>query len=1176
MDSSITIGNNTVDKKSFNDLFSDDAISKYLTTKNVDEKDIEPITNWVHQLQDGINNGKIKYDGNTARVYDTAYAVHDNLGQKYQSIALGVIKDFSKNAAPVAATASNTKSSGIETVTDNTPEVKKPQKFQFGFLDNLKKTVSKGNPEVVAATYDAFVKNPNWDVLKQAYNSYKDYIDKGDFDFSDTTFKDKAAYQAELANLGAAIEHKDSKTALEAATAIGEPDLSIPINAEVEATQSTIPQATKPGVPVKGSPEPQKPDTSKSATISQAFSNGFDWNKLTPQQKLDLAGFATDLVSLGSAFVPGYGTAVSALTGAASSFMSYANGRSDFKGLLGNLGLDATGAIPYFGIAPKVRKISKVAQWVLPVISASLSQDARNAFEEISKGNVNKNNVATLTSALLPLLPAAARIGKNAAIARKVDTGAREIQALDNKSVQLTKEQLKNVKNIKGKEAQSAMINKLTGNDVKLGHNLNNTFFNFFNNKVSKVAATPITDKGNVAVAKRFSNSGIATRGFAQAEDKTKAVKTGRFRSYKDTGDKYKAPTSNVQPKHTPASTSTTVSPSVAATQPATPTVSVQTSVQPVIPPAQPTVQANVQPTIQSTTSTVQPVIPAPTASTTVVPPIKNIVAPQPTKVTTTKKKVLTQKELAKLSKKFRTKRTPKKEMGGIIFKAQTGVKTSASWIKDMDPLITPSILFGLDNDKNLYKQLNNIQDSYYGVKSQAGDNFENTAYKSPQVGAHQTAFNNVLSGLGNNFAVRRLEDSDKFTFAKGANTTDKPIIWTDNLFSGITNLRYMLGKQGDFTPAEEAQRKAAFAKKGYDWYLDTNGMYKLKPISDNPLNEVVKTKLNADLNSPIPMGNIKPTSLDSTEPTKTPWYNNIANNLADHLGTLRFLNNLWYNSRIKPKYVGAYETPVEYNAKVMYDLPSQMAYNLQAAEANRLGALTASADQTQNTARALQYNTVANGLKEKGQLANKEKYDSSTEYANKLLNANTENRVKVADTNAKIGADIQNAKEAFRLAQSKQINNNFDNFLQEIEKKAANNKEILKGIDMEAAKHFYSTELEGASSRLQNAEREYKIKNPSGQWLDSQEYLNAKKAYDTELSQIGEKFYQQIHAMGPKSLSPLFRRGGSISEATQMIMHNDDEFNKMIRFKVSESNKMIRQLSNFSAKLIFDSLKWK
>ena len=259
-----------------------------------------------------------------------------------------------------------------------------------------------------------------------------------------------------------------------------------------------------------------------------------------------------------------------------------------------------------------------------------------------------------------------------------------------------------------------------------------------------------------------------------------------------------------------------------------------------------------------------------------------------------------------------------------------------------------------------------------------------------------------------------------------------------------------------------------------------------------------------------------------------------------------------------------------------MYDLPSQMAYNLQAAEANRLGALTASADQTQNTARALQYNTVANGLKEKGQLANKEKYDSSTEYANKLLNANTENRVKVADTNAKIGADIQNAKEAFRLAQSKQINDNFDNFLQEIEKKAANNKEILKGVDIEAAKHFYSTELEGASSRLQNAEREYKIKNPSGQWLDSQEYLNAKKAYDTELSQIGEKFYQQIHAMGPKSLSPLFRRGGSISEATQMIMHNDDEFNKMIRFKVSESNKMIRQLSNFSAKLIFDSLKWK
>jgi len=45
VNSSITIGNDTINKESFNNLFSDEAISKYLATKNVDKKDIEPITN---------------------------------------------------------------------------------------------------------------------------------------------------------------------------------------------------------------------------------------------------------------------------------------------------------------------------------------------------------------------------------------------------------------------------------------------------------------------------------------------------------------------------------------------------------------------------------------------------------------------------------------------------------------------------------------------------------------------------------------------------------------------------------------------------------------------------------------------------------------------------------------------------------------------------------------------------------------------------------------------------------------------------------------------------------------------------------------------------------------------------------------------------------------------------
>ena len=80
-----------------------------------------------------------------------------------------------------------------------------------------------------------------------------------------------------------------------------------------------------------------------------------------------------------------------------------------------------------------------------------------------------------------------------------------------------------------------------------------------------------------------------------------------------------------------------------------------------------------------------------------------------------------------------------------------------------------------------------------------------------------------------------------------------------------MTNMRYLLGKKGDFTPEQEAQRKSAFAKEGYNWYLDYNNMYKLKPI--NP----VEQKLNVDVNSPILMGTIKPTSVEGGENVKTP-----------------------------------------------------------------------------------------------------------------------------------------------------------------------------------------------------------------------------------------------------------------------------------------------------------------
>lgn len=1053
VNSSITIGNDTINKESFNNLFSDEAISKYLATKNVDKKDIEPITNWVHQLQDGINNNKIKYDGNTAKIYDTSYAVHDDLGKKYQSIALGVIKDFSKNATLALPTADRVKSGGIESVTDNTKESTTAPKFQFGFLDNLRKVVSKGNPEALNESYSNFVKNPSWDVWKQAYDSYKDYIDKSDLDFSDTTFKSKEAYQKELSNLGKAISNKDINAMAQSFNAIGEPGIVNPVSTTEQPNLNNKVQSkgTSISTPVQSVDNKPQNISSKGESLS---TSPMDWNKLNTNQKLDLVSFGLDAASLGASFIPGYGNLASGGLGLLGTAVSTINGKTDFLGTLGNVGLDITGMIPGLGITAKGKKLVNAAKILLPIVSASMSSDMTNAVKEISEGKFTPANLAIITTSLAPAI---IRNAKSYSISKKLNPQVMHtIRTATGNTISVTPEELSKITAASNKVNQQNVIKNITGEAVELRHNLNNPLYKIINRNTSRQVVYPtlIDNKGNVSRIRVGSDADIATGSKVSInKDITKKVKSSKLGSYKDTNEKYISPQTN-----------------------------------------------------------------------------KN---------------------------------------GGII-KAQAGVKTSATWSKDMDPLITPSILFGLGQNKNLYKQLNNLQNSYYGIKTLAGDNFENTAYKSPEVGKYQTEFNNVLNGLGNNFAMKKLEDTNKFTFSKNANTSDKVNTWNDNLFSGMTNMRYLLGKKGDFTPEQEAQRKSAFAKEGYNWYLDYNNMYKLKPIN------LVEQKLNADVNSPILMGTIKPTSVEGGENVKTPWYNKLTDNAVSHFGTLRFLNNFWYNSRIKPNYIGSYQTPVEYNAKVMYDLPSQMAYNQQAAEVNRMGARTVSADQSINTANMLEHTKLANELQEKGQLANKRAFDQSLEQANKIANINTENRVQAADKNAEMNAGIQNARESFRLAQNRQINENFDNFLQEVEKKALNNKEITRNIDMQAAQHFYSTRVQKAADALRNAEQNYKISNPNKQWLNSQEYLNARRAYDVDTNNLSEEFYQSMRNLGSQSLSPLFKKGGSLSEATQMIMHNDDEFNKMMRFKVSEFDKMMKQLSGFSTKLIHNNSKCK
>ena len=122
---------------------------------------------------------------------------------------------------------------------------------------------------------------------------------------------------------------------------------------------------------------------------------------LTNAMKLDIAAMLGDAVSAGSAFIPGYGTAVSAVTGVGSTIAGAAADRArgeSWGTTLRNAGfgltMDVVGLIPGLGVAGKAAKIARVlstgAKWVGPALGAisamAYGPGAISAFKKMTSG----------------------------------------------------------------------------------------------------------------------------------------------------------------------------------------------------------------------------------------------------------------------------------------------------------------------------------------------------------------------------------------------------------------------------------------------------------------------------------------------------------------------------------------------------------------------------------------------------------------------------------------------------------------------------------------------------------------------------------------------------------------------------------------------------------------------
>ena len=202
----------------------------------------------------------------------------------------------------------------------------------------------------------------------------------------------------------------------------------------------------------------------------------------TLTDKARIASAGLDIASAISAYVPVYGTAISAGTGLASSFTSFGTDWADksvsagdmWKNLGANVAMDVVGLIPGFGTAGKAGKITKTLVKYVPRIITALS--AANALSPESRASWAKlasnesltvrdwQNIAAGCSALAGISRGAVGHFNAHTMAKGTKTKDFNITASDGKQYKVTAEQLETLKKQKSLEDVNKEFKKIHPN----------------------------------------------------------------------------------------------------------------------------------------------------------------------------------------------------------------------------------------------------------------------------------------------------------------------------------------------------------------------------------------------------------------------------------------------------------------------------------------------------------------------------------------------------------------------------------------------------------------------------------------------------------------------------------------------------------------------------------------
>lgn len=611
---------------------------------------------------------------------------------------------------------------------------------------------------------------------------------------------------------GKAHAYRDDPYSVRKAQIISKAQLGMKLQTRAEK------EAAKEKENKKALSNPNTPEDKKRQIASQRKPGDTEFTA-TDIARISAAGM--DVASALSAFVPVYGTAISAGTGLISSLTNFGADMSDksvsagdmWKNLGTNIAMDAVGLVPGFGTAGKAGKITKTLIKYVPKIVTALS--AANALSPESRASWAKlasneslavkdwQNIAAGCSALAGVSRGAVGHFNAHTMAKGTKTKDFNITASDGKQYKVTAEQLETLKKQKSLEDINKEFKKLHP-DAELDSFFRNGKWQqlrhlHFNNPQVK----SVYDFSRLNNQGTFSNSNI--------------WRVARENNLRGISLDVKNPYRNSLLK---------------------------------------------QPTESSTKQRIQRLANSPLRIGFDNAPIGQSYIP-PTPKYGPKTQGQTWRDLfQKHGFYFKEGGSIQKLANGNNINGNPAKQNSVgyaddyNWNTDVFSKNLDHILGSLKQYKDGYANwLNTMQDLHYNDYTNASkqDYLNTNAYNNATVGQYQDKYKagyedewnvspegNDPDGLGyNTLGIKSAQDSGKFGIVSGnANSGDwlgnGNMYKTDNSFGGITDARRLLGREGDFNDEQFKQYQQKFKEQGYDFYLDPNTKYyKLKPYTD-------------------------------------------------------------------------------------------------------------------------------------------------------------------------------------------------------------------------------------------------------------------------------------------------------------------------------------------------------